>query len=67
MILRRNMPATRVLHASLPIVFGLMQGSWTFAIGGAVIAALLTLKVHMSGDDTTALGIYRRFGINANR
>ena len=34
-----------------------MQGSWTFAIGGAVIAALLTLKVHMSRDDATALGI----------
>ena len=67
LILRRNMPATRVLHASLPVVFGLMQGSWTFAIGGAVIAALLTLKVHMSGDDATALGIYRRFGINENR
>ena len=26
LILRRNMPATRVLHASLPLVFGLMQG-----------------------------------------
>ena len=65
--LRRNVPAARVLHAAIPVVFGLMQGSWTFAIGGAVIAALLTLKVAMSGDDATSLGVYRRFGINEQR
>ena len=65
--LRRNVPAARVLHAAIPVVFGLMQGSWTFAIGGAVIAVLLTLKVAFSGDDATALGVYRRFGINENR
>lgn len=65
--LRRNVPAARVLHAAIPVVFGLMQWSWTFAIGGAVIAAMLTLKVAMSGDDATALGVYRRFGINEQR
>ncbi len=65
--LRRNVPAARVLHAAIPVVFGLMQWSWTFAIGGVVIGALLTLKVQMSGDDATALGVYRRFGINEQR
>ncbi len=65
--LRRNVPAARVLHAAIPVVFGLMQWSWTFAIGGVIIAAMLTLKVAMSGDDATALGVYRRFGINEQR
>ncbi len=67
LILRRSVPATRLVHVSLPVVFGLMTQSWTYAIGGVVIAALLTLKFHMSGDDSVALGLYRRFGVNVQR
>lgn len=63
-ILRRSVPAARVLHAAIPIVLGLMTGSWTWAIGGLVIATLLAIKLRVSGDDTVALGLYRRFGIN---
>ncbi len=66
-VLRRSVPATRLLHASIPIVFGLMTGSWTWAVGGVAIAALLALKFHVSGDDTVELGLYRRFGINVQR
>ena len=67
LILRRSVPATRLLHASIPVVFGVVEGSWTYAIGGAIIGGLLSLKFHMSGDDTVALGLYRRFGVNSRR
>lgn len=66
-ILRRSVPAARILHAAIPVVMGVMTGSWTWAIGGLVIAALLAIKLHISGDDTVALGLYRRFGINIQR
>lgn len=67
LLLRRSVPATRLLHASIPVVFGLMTGSWTYAIGGTVVAALLAIKFHMSGDDSVALGVYCRFGVNVQR
>ena len=67
MVRRRTLTATRVLHAATPAVFGLVAWSWTWAIGGAVIAILLELKCLRSTDDTLELGLFRRFGVNDPR
>ena len=61
---RRTTDATPTLHALLPVIFGLLTLSWTYAIAGAVLGALLELKRRTSQDDALALGLYRRFGVN---
>jgi glycerol-3-phosphate acyltransferase PlsY len=67
MVRRRTLTATRVLHAVTPAILGLVAWSWTWAIGGAVIAVLLEVKCLRSIDDTLELGLFRRFGVNDPR
>ena len=61
---RRTTDATPALHSLLPVIFGLMAWSWTYAVAGGVIGLLLEIKRRSSADDTLALGLFRRFGIN---
>jgi glycerol-3-phosphate acyltransferase PlsY len=64
---RRTTDATPVLHALLPIIFGVITGSWTYAVAGSLLGVLLQIKRRSSKDDTLSLGLFRRFGINVNR
>ena len=64
---RRTTDATPALHAMLPIIFGVIAGSWTYAVAGGLLGTLLQIKRRYSNDDTVSLGLFRRFGINVNR
>ena len=64
---RRTTDATPALHAMLPVIFGLIAGSWTYAVAGGLLGTLLQIKRRYSKDDTLSLGLFRRFGINVNR
>ena len=61
---RRTTDATPTLIRLFPVIFGLMTWSWTYVVAGAVIGLLLEIKRRSSADDTLALGLFRRFGIN---
>ena len=61
---RRTTDATPTLTRLFPVIFGLMTWSWTYVVAGAVIGLLLEIKRRSSADDTLALGLFRRFGIN---
>ena len=64
---RRTSDATPILHVLLPVIFGVIAGSWTYAVAGGLLGTLLQIKRRFSQDDTLSLGLFRRFGINVNR
>ena len=66
LVARRTTTATWMLHLLTPVLFGLLTWSWVYVVAGALLGALLELKRFSSPDDTVALGLFRRFGINAD-
>lgn len=66
LVARRTTTATWALHLLTPLLFGVLASSWAYVAAGALLGALLELKRISSPDDTVALGLFRRFGINAD-
>ena len=64
---RRTTTATLILHLLTPAIFGMVAWSWSYAAAGGLLAVLLELRRRYSPDDTVALGLFRRFGINVDR
>ncbi len=66
LVARKTTTATWALHVLTPVLFGVLTWSWAYVVAGALLGALLELKRISSPDDTVALGLFRRFGINAD-
>ena len=67
LLVRRTRLATTLLHISCPAIFGLIERSWVYAAAGLILGIALQIKLRMSTDDTLALGLFRRYGVNVDR
>lgn len=64
LVTRRTFPSSRLVYRALPIVFGLIGGSWEYGLAGLVLAVMFHLKHTADSDDSIRYGIGRRLGVN---
>jgi glycerol-3-phosphate acyltransferase PlsY len=64
LITRRTFPSSTLVYRALPIVFGLIGGSWEYGLAGLVLTIMFHLKHRVDNDDSIRYGIGRQLGVN---
>lgn len=63
-VTRRTFTSSTVVYRTLPLILGLVERSWQFAVAGLVLSILLHLKHTPASDDSVFYGFGRRIGLN---